>query len=153
MHGRNSRRYVIVASLALAALAPLTAGCWDILLAFLPDTTPPQNLAPTITAAEAKAIIDLEDPNVTVMDIRRPFEYMEERIEGSVNLCLICSLNFDDELAPFDKTKTYIVYGSANDFRSARASDRMVELGFEDVRHMNGGLEEWKEEGYPTVSD
>lgn len=127
-------------------------GCWNLpIIPVFNDPEPPKYLAPLIAATQASALIDQADPNVAILDVRLPGQFIPDHIEGAVNMCLLCSIDFKKDLSALDKTKIYIVYGSAGDTRSARATDMMVELQFEDVRHMNGGIEEWKAAGYPTV--
>ena len=88
------------------------------------------------------------NPNFVILDVRTPEEFAAEHIENAVNVSFNAP-DFRETVNRLDKTKTYVVYCRTG-VRSAKASAVMKELGFKRVYDM-GGIEGWKEAGYPTV--
>ena len=72
-----------------------------------------------------------------------------EHIEGAVNLDFY-SESFRDDLDTLDTEKTYLIY-CRTDRRTGESLSIMRELGFVEVYNMDGGINSWKAEGFPTV--
>ena len=92
----------------------------------------------TITAEEAKAMMD--DGGVTIVDVRRADEFADKHIPGAI---LVPNEEIGDtqpEALP-DLSATLIVYCRTG-VRSKQASDKLVEMGFENVYDM-GGIVDW----------
>jgi rhodanese-related sulfurtransferase len=88
------------------------------------------------------------NPDFVILDVRTPEEYAAEHLENAVNVSFNAP-DFSDMVNQLDKSKTYVVYCRTG-VRSAKASAVMKEMGFKRVYDM-GGIEGWKEAGYPTV--
>ncbi|NQT73626.1 MAG: rhodanese-like domain-containing protein [Chloroflexi bacterium] len=89
------------------------------------------------------------DPGFVILDIRTPEEFEPEHIEGAVNIDFYSEI-FRDELDTLDKEKTYLIY-CRTDRRTGESLSIMRELGFVEVYNMDGGINSWKTEGFPTI--
>ncbi len=79
-------------------------------------------------------------PNAILIDVRRPEEYADGRIPGSVN----GPLQAPDKLAELigHKDRPVFVY-CLSGARSRRAANYLTKLGFTNVRDL-GGINNWK---------
>jgi rhodanese-related sulfurtransferase len=106
-----------------------------------------------ISSADAQTLIEShqEDANFVIIDVRTSAEFASGHIAGAVNVCvLMCNTPFEDAIAGFDKSATYLVYCGTN-HRSPGAAGAMVGQGFQNVYNMLGGLIQWQNEGRPVV--
>jgi rhodanese-related sulfurtransferase len=97
----------------------------------------------TITAAELQPILG----QVVLLDVREPEEFHEGRIAGSKLIPL-------DEIsgraqAELDPEKEIIIY-CAHGVRSMHALLGLRQLGFENLRSLEGGISAWEEAGLPV---
>lgn len=90
-------------------------------------------------------------PETVVLDVRTPEEYAEEHIAGATLLPLqkIQDEFQTDEVAP--SLSTPIVVYCAAGARSARACEALAACGFTRLHNLQGGLRNWKAEGFPVV--
>jgi rhodanese-related sulfurtransferase len=88
------------------------------------------------------------NPDFVILDVRRPEEFTAEHLENAVNVDYEAS-DFREKANQLDKDKTYLLYCRTGR-RSAEAAAIMKELGFQRIYDM-GGIQSWKEAGYPTV--
>ena len=104
-----------------------------------------------VTPSTAYALIQENEGNAdfVIMDVRTPEEYAGEHIAGSILLDFNAD-DFKNELGKLDKSKTYLIY-CRSDNRSGKAANIMLDLGFIEVYDIDGGINQWKAEGYPTV--
>ena len=94
---------------------------------------------PTISIADLKT--KLSDENVFLVDARTPFEFITGFIPGAINLPLSSfSQALDEGLFPTDKT--IILYDRKGN-RSAIGAQALIDKGFTNVLHLEGGLEAW----------
>ena len=91
-----------------------------------------------ITAEEAKELIDAG--GVTVVDVRTAEEFAAAHLPGAIN---VPNEGIGDELpqALPDQEGALVVYCRTG-VRSKQASDKLVELGYENVNDM-GGIVDW----------
>lgn len=92
----------------------------------------------------------------TVIDILPEGSYEDEHIPGAVNIPL-GDAEFATRVREFtgqpDPKTTVVVYGEDADVDdSTRAAEKLFEMGFEQVFDFEGGLAEWKAEGFATSS-
>lgn len=107
----------------------------------------PQNLQDKLQSIDSSSVQELwEKDRIQFIDVREPSEYAGERISGAISRPL-SRFNPDDFLP--DRTKPFILYCETGN-RSATAAQKLFLAGFEEVTHLGGGLEEWKQQGYPT---
>jgi len=83
-----------------------------------------------------------------ILDVRNQDEYKEAHIEGAV---LIPVNALESRLDVLPRDKPIITYCKSGG-RSANAASILVENGFTEVYDM-GGITEWIDKGYPTVSE
>ena len=56
---------------------------------------------------------------------------------------------FEAEAAKYDKTKPIFVYCRVGG-RSAKAADKLSQMGFKEVYNLEGGIIQWTESGFPV---
>lgn len=81
------------------------------------------------------------------LDVRTPEEYAEGHVEGST---LIPVEELKGRLSEVPKDKRVYVYCHSGK-RSAAASGILVKSGFTNIENIEGGINAWKEAGYPVV--
>lgn len=87
----------------------------------------------------------LQENSVMLVDVREPAEYATERIPGAKLQPLS---KFEPHQAiPAAGEKLVLYCQSGN--RSAKAARQLMEVGFDAVHHLGGGLPTWKNAGYP----
>ncbi len=102
-----------------------------------------------ITISEAYDLIVENESNskFIVLDVRRPDEFKENRIEKAINIDYT-SNNFKDEVSKLERNGKYLVYCRSGR-RSSNALKIMNDLGFTDVKNMKGGITKWINKGLP----
>lgn len=83
--------------------------------------------------------------NAVVLDVRTPEEFSEGHLKAAVN-ANVQDDDFDSKIDGLDRNETYFVYCKAG-VRSARAIEKMKAKGFKKLVGLEGGIDEWKEEG------
>lgn len=108
----------------------------------------------TVTVEEAMAAHGKE--NAVFVDIRDVRELDRDgMIEGAVHAPRGMLEFWVDPESPYyrdylnDPSKQYYLY-CASAWRSALATDRLTEMGMENVAHIDGGLTGWKKAGGPV---
>ena len=115
--------------------------------------------------AEAKAKIENVDPDTVerelasgdavLVDIREAEELQGGRIDGSVHIPRGMLEFRADPSSPYhqeplDPSKRVILH-CASGGRSALAAATLKEMGYENIAHLDGGFNGWKEAGKPTA--
>ena len=90
---------------------------------------------------ELKRLMD-QNADITVLDVREPFEHGLCRIEGSK---LIPLGELPRRLGELDKSAVTVVYCHLG-ARSARAVELLTSEGFSRVSNLKGGIRSWAEE-------
>jgi len=80
---------------------------------------------------------------VQLIDVRSESEFEAYRVEGAKNIPLD---QFDAAIPTLDKEKPIFLVCEVG-LRSTTAARKLVEAGFSDVRHIEGGLRAWEKEG------
>lgn len=93
----------------------------------------------TVTVHEIKKKID--EGKSTLIDVREPSEYKEGHIPGAILIPLGTIKEKAPSMLP-DKTKPLLVYCRSG-ARSARASQELVDMGYQEVYNMEGGFMAW----------
>jgi rhodanese-related sulfurtransferase len=86
--------------------------------------------------------------NVILLDVRLPFEYRKEKIEGAINMPV--ARKFRKKAAQLDKEALILVY-CTTDVRSGWAAEKLYELGFLKIYNLEGGIEAWKGKGLAVI--
>lgn len=84
-------------------------------------------------------------PNAQILDVRTPEEYATGHIENSDNVNWN-SDSFVSRTDKYDKTKPVFVYCKSGG-RSAKAADKLAQLGFTSVYNLDGGMLKWEAAG------
>ena len=94
-----------------------------------------------ITQYEFKKLI--KKKNSIVLDVRTSEEYSSGFIRTASNFNVMDSINFVNAIATLDKNKNYLIYCKSGR-RSGKALVMMKDMGFQNVRHLRGGITDWK---------
>ncbi len=105
-------------------------------------------MTPEITALETKALLDSGAP-IRLVDCREEHEHALCHLEGAQLIPLSIFSNVAQELLT-NKEESIIVYCHGG-VRSARVTDYLLQLGYRDVRSMQGGIDAWSLEVDPSV--
>ncbi|HDN85677.1 MAG TPA: hypothetical protein ENG49_00455, partial [Candidatus Omnitrophica bacterium] len=100
-----------------------------------------------ISVEEAKRKFDNKD--AIFVDVRRRSEYKDGFIEGSLDISL-GRLIFDVRGRIPNKNIPIITYCKKG-MRAAIAGSYLVQMGYTNVRYLEGGILAWKRAGYPVV--
>ena len=104
-----------------------------------------------VDAQQAASVLQTQK-NTVVLDVRTPDEYKNGHLKDAVNINLY-DPNFRSKLAKLDKSKTYVVHCAAGlgNGRSRKATALMDSLGFERIKHLNGGFNAWQQANLPVI--
>ncbi|NJL89840.1 MAG: rhodanese-like domain-containing protein [Coleofasciculaceae cyanobacterium SM2_1_6] len=91
----------------------------------------------------------LNENQVTLLDIREPGEYAGEKIAGA-KLVALSKFNLRDIRLLEEQNQKQIVLYCQSGNRSGIAANKLLNAGFDQVIHLQGGLNNWKQAGYPT---
>lgn len=98
-----------------------------------------------ITVAELKRKLDAGE-EVFVLDVREPGEYALDHIKGAMNIPVRELPRRINEL-PKGKDAEIVTHCESG-FRSAHASIFLKAYGYTNVKNLEHGIHEWREEGY-----
>ncbi|GEM_PF-400123 len=101
-----------------------------------------------ISPEEAKRKFDNKE--AIFVDVRRRSEYKDGFIEGSLDISL-GRLIFDVRARIPNKNIPIITYCKKG-MRAAIAGSYLVQMGYTNVRYLEGGILAWKGAGYPVVT-
>ncbi len=100
-----------------------------------------------ITAEELKQKLDA-DTDLTLLDVREPWEYEAAHIDGSKLIPMDqISARVNQELDPEDHVVVICHHG----IRSANVAAWMQQQGFERVQSLRGGIDRWSRVVDPKV--
>ena len=91
-----------------------------------------------VTAEEMQSILELEEVQL--------IEFSEGFIKDAQNINFY-SDTFEEDILELDKTKPVILYCKSGR-RSAACSEKLIEAGFVKVYDLEGGITQWKHQGY-----
>lgn len=107
---------------------------------------------PEVKPSELRALIsspDWADAKVRLLDVRMPNEFTGEL--GHVADSELVTLGPDlQQLLDNGDRKTPIVFICRSGARSAQATGYAVDIGYENVANLSGGMIQWNEEGLPV---
>lgn len=89
-----------------------------------------------------------DNPDFVILDVRTEEEYSQGHLKDSSNIDYN-SETFVEEIGELDETKTYLVYCRTGR-RSDAAAEKMAETGIVNIYHLQGGITEWQDEGFPV---
>jgi len=92
---------------------------------------------------------EMEDPSLFLLDVRKEWEWEEERIIGSHNIYLGI---LEKNLKKVPKDKGVVVYCDSG-YKAGVAASILRMNGYKDVTNVLGSMMAWKSAGYPTSRD
>ena len=106
-----------------------------------------------ISAVEAHKMIqdNINNPDFVIIDVRSENEFLQGHIENAV-LIPNNSPDLEKALSKLGKNKTYLLYCLFGG-RSSSMFKKMRKLGFKKVYDLDGGIIEWKNEGFEVISE
>ncbi len=105
-----------------------------------------------VNVSEVKALLE---EGYQVLDVREPAEFLSGCIEGAINVPRGILEPAADRDYPghrqelMDRDKKWLVF-CASSGRSAMATVVLHEMGFRNVKNINGGMNAWKAAGLPV---
>ena len=102
-----------------------------------------------ITEVEVHHVVDLLDEGYQVLDVREPAEYISGTIDGALNVPRGVIEAASDRQYPgrsemmMDRDKKWLLL-CATSGRSAMAAAVMQQMGFKNIKNINGGMAAWK---------
>lgn len=99
-----------------------------------------------ITPVELAALLD-RDPSVQVVDVRETWEVELAALPGALVLPLGRLPELTDAIDPDLPVVVYCHHG----IRSQQGAGYLMHAGFEDVRHLAGGIDAWADEVEPEM--
>ena len=103
-----------------------------------------------LTVSPAEFSKQTSEESVTIIDVRRPDEYVAGHIEGSINADISSVSEFNHFLDTLDKNGKYLVYCRSGN-RSTQAIGLMEEKGFLNITNLSGGILAWQTANLPLV--
>ena len=82
-----------------------------------------------------------ESNDYVVLDVRTPGEIAAGKIGAAVELDYFAP-SFSGDLSKLDKSKKYLIYCKVGG-RSAKAAQKMVDMGFSNIYNLQGGYTSW----------
>ena len=95
-----------------------------------------------ITVSVFNSTFAVPDSNTIILDVRTDREFEAGSIPNSVQLDFM-SPDFKSEVEKLDPDKTYIVYCQSGGRSTAASKIMTKELGFKDVKNLEGGYATW----------
>lgn len=89
-----------------------------------------------VSVTDLKAV-SVNPQNAIIIDVRTDGEVAEGMVENAIQID-VNGAEFNEKAAKLDKAATVYVYCRSG-ARSQRASQMLVEMGFSDVRNVEGG--------------
>jgi len=107
----------------------------------------------TVRCIDSKTFSDMirsGTPKPVLIDVRKPKEFEASRIAGAINIDFFMGPDMIEEgLEGYDRDGVYLLYCEEGD-RSGKFGKIMLEIGFQNVYNLQGGLIEWQDLEYPV---
>jgi len=99
-----------------------------------------------LSAQDLKKMLD-EKEDFVLLDVREYADFLQGHIPGAKNITIE---ELGSHLGKLDKAKLIVVYCSGPACPlSGFAMEKLEQAGF-NVKHFNGGMEEWTSKKYPV---
>ncbi len=95
-----------------------------------------------ITVSDFNTTFVAPDSNTVILDVRTDREFEAGAIPNSVQIDFM-SPDFKDSVSKLDPNKTYVVYCQSGGRSTAASKIMTKELGFKDVKNLEGGYSTW----------
>jgi len=95
-----------------------------------------------IVSPNDAAAVQADPPaGLQIIDVRTPEEYADGHLSGSTMIDFY-EADFADRIAALDRDTPYLIYCRSGN-RSGETRELMEQLGFTDVRDVDGGIVAW----------
>ena len=84
-----------------------------------------------------------------LIDVRTAEEFAAGHIQGAINIDYY-SADFSKKIGKIGKEKPILLYCRSGN-RSAKSMQMMYEMGFVEVKHLDGGIKAWKAENRKII--
>jgi rhodanese-related sulfurtransferase len=101
-----------------------------------------------VTTTQVKAKLDRGE-KLTLVDVREDNEWAKDHVTGAVHLGRGIIERDAEQRLP-DKQAEIVLYCGGG-FRSALAADNLQKMGYTNVFSMDGGIRDWRDQGYPLT--
>ncbi len=106
--------------------------------------------SPRTISVDTAAKLVAEQPELQILDVRRPGEFMAGHIKGAT-LVTWGDADFEKQaLNKISKDKPVLVYCRSGR-RSTAATEALASLGFTKLHNLEGGITAWQAAGKPVV--
>jgi rhodanese-related sulfurtransferase len=99
---------------------------------------------------DVKSMLDRGDKFILV-DVREESEFAKDHLPGAVHLGK--GIIERDVEQKFPDAATPLVLYCGGGFRSALAADNLQKMGYTNVISMDGGIRDWRANGYPLTKE
>lgn len=106
----------------------------------------PVETVPQITVYDLASWLE-ERPELVVIDVREPFEWLEGHIEGALHLPMREAVDRRSEIPP-DRPKAVLCAGA---LRSSTVISALKRQGIQGWYNVSGGMTAWLKAGYPIA--
>ncbi|HAQ50235.1 MAG TPA: rhodanese-like domain-containing protein [Gammaproteobacteria bacterium] len=106
-------------------------------------------IAQHVNSHQFSELIANKDSTVQIIDVRTLAEYKASHIKEA-KLIDFYNKNFIDNISQLNKTDTYLLYCRSGN-RSGKTLNIMKKIGFNKVYNLQGGVNDWKKQGYSLV--
>lgn len=106
-------------------------------------------IAQHVNSHQFSELIANKDSTVQIIDVRTLAEYKTSHIKEA-KLIDFYNKNFIDNISQLNKTDTYLLYCRSGN-RSGKTLNIMKKIGFNKVYNLQGGVNDWKKQGYSLV--
>ena len=93
-----------------------------------------------------------EDKNPQIVDVRTKAEFDAEHIKGAINVD-INQVDFQKKIVKKLKKDRIVYVYCTKGVRSLRAAEILSNLDFIRIYNLEGGLNEWKKQGFPVKTN
>lgn len=116
---------------------------YKLLISFLVTLGAFQLEAQVITVSTEEAALKLKKKQTVVLDVRTQQEFSEGHLPNAVNIDVLDSVKFVQQIQTLKKRKHYVVYCRSGK-RSLKASEILLNNKFRHIYNMEGGILAWK---------
>lgn len=138
--GGDQNMKVILSGLCLLLLGAVFTGCAS---AANPEGqssgSTGQSAYHRVTAAEARQMLQ-EDASIVLIDVRTPAEYAEKHIPGAR---LIPNETIGNQLLEGIRQDARVMVYCRTGHRSKQAADKLLQMGYQHVYDIEGGITVW----------
>jgi phage shock protein E len=96
-----------------------------------------------VTVTPEEAAVKMKKKRTVVLDVRTKEEFAEGHLPKAVNIDVLDSVNFVQQIQTLNKRKKYVVYCRSGK-RSVKASELLTGSQFKHIYNMEGGILAWK---------